>query len=88
MSCRMVLFVITITIALPICAFILFTGVIGAQSNTVTILMRDACDPDMFNTAVGPNTCVAGQHGTTPFQLFIASYNRTISLVRGGSTRC
>jgi len=46
--------------------------VVGAQVNTVTILMRDACDPDSFNAAVGPNTCVAGQHGTTLFSLFIA----------------
>src|SRR5215469_12304774 len=72
MSSRKVLFVTTITIALAIDAFILFTGVVGAQSHTITILMRDACDPDTFNAAVGPNTCVAGQHGTTPFPLFIA----------------
>jgi hypothetical protein len=72
MSSRKVLFLTTITIALAISALILFTGVVGAQSHTITILMRDACDPDTFNTAVGPNTCVAGQHGTTPFLLFIA----------------
>ena len=72
MSFRKVLFVTTITIALAIGAFILFTGVVGAQSHTITILMRDACDPDTFNAAVAPNTCVAGQHGTTPFALFIA----------------
>jgi len=72
MSSRKVLFVTTITIALAIGAFILFTGVVGAQSKTITILMRDACDPATFNAIVGPNTCVAGEHGTTPFQLFIA----------------
>jgi hypothetical protein len=33
--------------------------------------MRDACDPDSFNAAVGPGTCVAGQHGTTLFSDFI-----------------
>jgi len=71
MSSRKVLFVTTITIALAISAFILFTGVVGAQSHTITILMRDACDPDTFNAAVGPGTCVAGAHGTTPFGLFI-----------------
>jgi hypothetical protein len=71
MSSRKLLFVTTITIALAICAFILFTGVVGAQSNTITILMRDACDPVTFNAAVGPGTCVAGDHGTTPFGLFI-----------------
>ena len=71
MSSRKVLFVTTITIALAIGAFVFFTGVVGAQSNTITILMRDACDPVTFNTAVGPGTCVAGDHGTTPFGLFI-----------------
>jgi len=71
MSSRKLLFVTTITIALAICAFILFTRVVGAQSNTITILMRDACDPVTFNAAVGPGTCVAGDHGTTPFGLFI-----------------
>jgi hypothetical protein len=72
MSSRKVLFVTAITIALAIGAFILFTGVVGAQSHTITILMQDACDPDTFNAAVGPNTCVAGQDGTTPFPFFIA----------------
>jgi hypothetical protein len=72
MSSRKVLLVTTITSALAIGALILFTGVVGAQSNTITILMRDACDPVTFNAIVGPNTCVAGQHGTTPFALFIA----------------
>jgi hypothetical protein len=71
MSSRKVLFVTTVAIALAIGAFILFTGVVGAQSNTITILMRDACDPVTFNVAVGPGTCVAGNHGTTPFGLFI-----------------
>ena len=71
MSSRKMLFVTTITIALAIGAFVLFTGVVGAQSNSITILMRDACDPDTFNAAVGPGTCVAGAHGTTPFGLFI-----------------
>jgi len=71
MSSRKVLFVTTITIALAIGAFILFTGVVGAQSNSITIRMWDACDPDSFNAAVGKGTCVAGDHGTTPFGLFI-----------------
>ena len=72
MSSRKVLFVTTITIALAIGAFILFTGVVGAQSNTITILMRDACDPPTFNAVLGTGHCVPGQHGTTPFGIFIA----------------
>ena len=59
-------------VALAICAVILFTSVVGAQPNIVSILARDACDPETFNAIVGPNTCIAGQHGTTPFLLFIA----------------
>jgi hypothetical protein len=77
MNSRKVLFVTTITIALAIGAFVLFTGVVGAQSNTITILMRDACDPVTFNAAVGPGTCVGDpitppKHPTTPFGFFIA----------------
>jgi hypothetical protein len=34
--------------------------------------MRDACDPDTFNAAVGKGTCVSGAHGTTKFNLFVA----------------
>src|SRR6516162_5407519 len=66
MSSRKVLFVTTITIALAIGALI-YTGVVGAQANTVTILMRDACDPATF-----PVPCAPGAHGTTPFPVFIA----------------
>jgi hypothetical protein len=42
----------------------------NAQS-TKTIIMRDACDPDSFNAAVRPGTCVAGHHGQTLFSDFI-----------------
>jgi hypothetical protein len=66
MSSRKVLFVTTITIALAIGALI-YTGVVGAQANTVTILMRDACDPATF-----PVPCALGAHGITPFPVFIA----------------
>ena len=47
---------------------LLWGGIANAQS---IITMRDACDPDSFNAAVGPGTCVAGQHGTTLFSDFI-----------------
>jgi hypothetical protein len=33
--------------------------------------MRDACDPASFNAAVGPGTCVSGNHGNTLFSDFI-----------------
>lgn len=60
-----------ITIALAIGALIPFVGVVGAQSSTTTVLIRDACDPVTFNAVIGPGTCVAGQHGTMTFALFI-----------------
>jgi hypothetical protein len=47
---------------------LLWGGIAAAQT---TITMRDACDPDSFNAAVGPGTCVAGQHGNTLFSDFI-----------------
>ena len=47
---------------------LLWGGIANAQT---TITMREACDPDSFNAAVGPGTCVAGQHGTTLFSDFI-----------------
>jgi len=34
--------------------------------------MRDACDPDTFNKAAGPGTCIPGDHGQTKFNLFVA----------------
>jgi len=38
------------------------------------ITMMDACDPDTFNAAVGPGTCV--RSGGTPFDKFIAQLER------------
>lgn len=60
------------TMALAIGAVIVFTSVVGAQLNQVTVLMRDACDPATFDAFLNnPNACKAGNHGTTPFPLFI-----------------
>lgn len=49
----------------------LLLGATAMAQTTKTITMRDACDPDSFNAAVGPGTCVAGHHGTTLFTDFI-----------------
>jgi plastocyanin len=38
------------------------------------ITMQDACDPDTFNAAIGPGTCV--RPGGTPFDTFIAQLQR------------
>jgi hypothetical protein len=44
---------------------------IANAQTTKTITMRDACDPTTFNIAVGPGTCMPGQHGNTLFPDFI-----------------
>ena len=61
----------TICTGLALGALILFAVVAVAQVNPATITIRDACDPATFNAQLGPGTCVAGEHGTTPFDLFI-----------------
>jgi hypothetical protein len=59
-------------LAAGICVGILLGSFTHANAqSTKTIIMRDACDPDSFNVAVGPGTCVAGHHGQTLFGDFI-----------------
>jgi len=43
----------------------------ASAQTTKTITMRDACDPATFNAAVGPGTCISGNHGNTLFSDFI-----------------
>jgi hypothetical protein len=43
----------------------------AAEHNAVHVTMRDACDPKTFNAALGPGTCVPGQHGTTKLEFFL-----------------
>jgi len=49
----------------------LLFGALAKAQTTKTITMRDACDPDSFNAAVGPGTCIPGHHGNTLFTDFI-----------------
>jgi hypothetical protein len=59
-------------LAAGICVGILLGSLTHANAqSTKTITMRDACDPDSFNAAVGPGTCTPGAHGTTLFGDFI-----------------
>lgn len=59
-------------LAVGICVGILLGSLSHANAqSTKTIIMRDACDPDTFNAAVGAGTCVAGHHGQTLFPDFI-----------------
>lgn len=43
----------------------------SASEEFVSIRMWDNCDPETFNEAIGPDTCIAGAHGTEIFPLFI-----------------
>ena len=59
-------------LAVGICVGILLGSLTHANAqSTKTIIMRDACDPDSFNAALGPGHCVNGHHGRTLFSDFI-----------------
>lgn len=59
-------------LAVGICVATLFSIVVNTNAQTTkTIIMRDACDPDSFNAALGPGHCVAGHHGNTLFSDFL-----------------
>lgn len=55
-----------------ICVGILLGSLTNAKAQTTkTIIMRDACDPDSFNAALGAGHCTAGHHGNTLFGDFL-----------------
>ena len=59
-------------LAVGICVATLFSIVANTNAQTTTtIMMRDACDPDSFNAALGPGHCIAGHHGNTLFSDFL-----------------
>ena len=59
-------------LAAGICVATLFSIVAKTNAQTTkTIIMRDACDPDSFNAALGPGHCIAGHHGNTLFGDFL-----------------
>jgi hypothetical protein len=43
----------------------------SASEEFASIRLWDNCDPETFNEAVGPDTCIPGAHGTELFSLFI-----------------
>ena len=60
-------------LAVGICLATLFSIVANTNAQTTTtIMMRDACDPDSFNAALGPGHCIAGHHGNTLFSDFLS----------------
>src|SRR5579864_8588068 len=60
----------------------------AAAPDTDSIRIWDNCDPATFNKAIGPGTCVPGQHGTETFTLFVGevSADRIAGAWRFGST--
>lgn len=48
---------------------LVFTTVASPASASRQVVMRDACDPETFNAAVGPGTCV--KDGDTTFSAFV-----------------
>ena len=59
-------------LAVGICVATVFSIVANTNGQTTTtIMMRDACDPDSFNAALGPGHCIAGHHGNTLFSDFL-----------------
>jgi hypothetical protein len=44
---------------------------LGSGNATRPVQMLDECDPDTFNAAIGPGTCVSGHSGVT-FDKFLA----------------
>ena len=48
--------------------------VLVATSNPMVVRMQGPCDPDSFNAAVGPGTCII--KGETTFEHFIAELTR------------
>jgi hypothetical protein len=50
---------------------VLLSASAWAQSPPATIVIYDACDPETFNAAFGPGTCIAGRHGTTNLKFFL-----------------
>ena len=60
---------------------------VNAQT-TQTITMRDACDPESFNAALGSGHCIAGQHGNTLFTDFIGELQTDQNAGAWDSIRC
>jgi len=51
-------------------------GTVGFAASIRTVDMKDQCDPETFNAAIGPGTCI-GHDGGVSFDTFIAELSRT-----------
>jgi hypothetical protein len=53
------------------CLLVLGGTAVGSEEGARTIRIWDGCDPETFNEAIGPGTCLPGDHPTETFALFI-----------------
>jgi hypothetical protein len=53
------------------CLILLGSAAVGSVESARTIRIWDGCDPDTFNQAIGPGTCMPGNHARETFPLFI-----------------
>jgi hypothetical protein len=61
----------------------------AAANDTDSIRIWDNCDPKTFNAAIGPGTCLPGEHGTETFNIFVGELtaDHIAGAWRFGSTR-
>jgi plastocyanin len=52
-----------------------FAGTVGFASDIRTVAMNDQCDPDSFNAAFGPGTCI--NNGGVSLDTFVAQLMHT-----------
>jgi hypothetical protein len=70
MSRRYVIPIALITLLFAACLLVIASPARAGES-AATIRIWDGCDPDTFNQAIGPGTCLPGKHARETFQLFI-----------------
>jgi hypothetical protein len=58
-------------LVLSACLLLFGSSTDGTAAGASTIRLWDGCDPETFNKAIGPGTCLPGNHATETFQLFI-----------------
>jgi hypothetical protein len=71
------------------CLLVLGGTAAGSEEGARTIRISDGCDPETFNEAIGPGTCLPGDHPTETFALFIEelTLDHVAGAWRFGSTK-
>ena len=61
------------------CLLVLGGTAVGSEEGARTIRIWDGCDPETFNEAIGPGTCLPGDHpgrGAGKLTLWLSSLGR------------